>query len=309
MRLLTTREAVPLLLVAAIAAVLPLLGSDYYLGVGFALFGWIALAQSWTIVSGLAGYISLGHVVFAGIGGYVFVLTWGAVPVWAGAARRAGGRPVRPAGRPAGAAGARALFRDPDLRPCRVRQICRHQYRERARQVRPPDPRRAAAGNPLLGDGGACAGRNPGGGRDPPPAPRRRSGGDPRGRTGRGHDRRSDRALQAVRLRAVGPAAGLRRRPVRPAHRLFRAGTGVRSGDLLHHRHHGDRRRQRGCPRAGLRRPVPGRAVRTAVVEFPAGLHDRPRHLAGRFRPVRAQRRRRPVRTPLARAGRCRRAG
>ena len=82
---LSTREAVPLLLVAAVAAALPLLGSDYYLGVGFALFGWIALAQSWTVVSGLAGYISLGHVVFAGIGGYVLVLTWGAVPVWAGA--------------------------------------------------------------------------------------------------------------------------------------------------------------------------------------------------------------------------------
>ncbi len=85
MRFATPRETVPLLLVAAIAAILPLLGSDYYLGVGFALFGWIALAQSWTIVSGLAGYISLGHVVFAGIGGYVLVLTWGAVPVWAGA--------------------------------------------------------------------------------------------------------------------------------------------------------------------------------------------------------------------------------
>ena len=80
-----SREAVPLLLVAAIAAVLPFFGSDYFLGVGFTLFGWIALAQSWTIVSGLAGYISLGHVVFAGIGGYILVLTWGAVPVWAGA--------------------------------------------------------------------------------------------------------------------------------------------------------------------------------------------------------------------------------
>ena len=86
MRFATPRETLPLLLVAAIAALLPLLGSDYYLGVGFTLFGWIALAQSWTIVSGLTGYISLGHVVFAGIGGYVMVLTWGAVPVWAGAA-------------------------------------------------------------------------------------------------------------------------------------------------------------------------------------------------------------------------------
>ena len=70
MRLPAPRETVPLLLVAAIAAILPVFGSDYYLGVGFALFGWIALVQSWTIVSGLAGYISLA-ILFARIGGYV----------------------------------------------------------------------------------------------------------------------------------------------------------------------------------------------------------------------------------------------
>jgi len=80
-----SRDAMPLLLVAGCALGLPLLGNDYYLGVGFTLFGWIALAQSWTLVSGLAGYISLGHVVFAGIGGYLLVLTWGAVPIWMGA--------------------------------------------------------------------------------------------------------------------------------------------------------------------------------------------------------------------------------
>jgi len=86
-----SRDALPLLLVAVGALCLPLLGNDYYLGVGFTLFGWVALAQSWTLVSGLAGYISLGHVVFAGIGGYLLVLTWGAVPIWLGAIVGAGG--------------------------------------------------------------------------------------------------------------------------------------------------------------------------------------------------------------------------
>lgn len=82
---LSQREWLPPIMVLAIAGALPLLGGDYYVGVGFTLLAWIALAQSWTLVSGLAGYISLGHVVFAGVGGYVMVLTWGTVPVWAGA--------------------------------------------------------------------------------------------------------------------------------------------------------------------------------------------------------------------------------
>ncbi len=86
MRAALPREGAPLLAVGVLAALLPLAGNDYWLGVGFALFGWIALVQSWTLVSGLAGYISLGHAVFAGIGGYVLVLTWGALPVWAGVA-------------------------------------------------------------------------------------------------------------------------------------------------------------------------------------------------------------------------------
>jgi len=75
------RQATAPVLILIMALLLSLLGNDYYLGVGFTLFGWIALAQSWTILSGMAGYISLGHAVFAGIGGYVLVLTWGLVPL------------------------------------------------------------------------------------------------------------------------------------------------------------------------------------------------------------------------------------
>lgn len=74
------QAAAPIFIVLA-AIGFPLSGNNYYLGVGFTLFGWIALAQSWTILSGLSGYISLGHAVFAGVGGYVLVLTWGLVPV------------------------------------------------------------------------------------------------------------------------------------------------------------------------------------------------------------------------------------
>ena len=75
-----------------IAAVIIILGSlsgfvsEYMLGIGFTLFMYIALAQSWVILSGMTGYISLGHVVFFGSGAYVFVLIWGLVPVWLGVA-------------------------------------------------------------------------------------------------------------------------------------------------------------------------------------------------------------------------------
>jgi branched-chain amino acid transport system permease protein len=65
---------------AAMAA-LPLLAGDYYQGVGFQLLMWIALSQSWVLLSGLTGYISLGHVVFYGLGGYLTVLTWHIIPL------------------------------------------------------------------------------------------------------------------------------------------------------------------------------------------------------------------------------------
>jgi branched-chain amino acid transport system permease protein len=62
-------------------AILPLMAGDYYLGVGFQLLMWIALTQSWVMLSGMTGYISLGHAVFYGLGGYLTVLTWHIVPL------------------------------------------------------------------------------------------------------------------------------------------------------------------------------------------------------------------------------------
>lgn len=50
--------------------------------VAFTLCMWIALTQSWMILSGMAGYISLGHVVFYGIGGYVVAVAWQTLPLY-----------------------------------------------------------------------------------------------------------------------------------------------------------------------------------------------------------------------------------
>lgn len=44
---------------------------NYVLQLGIVLFMWIAMTSSWNIVGGFAGYISLGHNVFYGIGGYL----------------------------------------------------------------------------------------------------------------------------------------------------------------------------------------------------------------------------------------------
>jgi branched-chain amino acid transport system permease protein len=67
---------------AALLAILPFLAGPYYIGVGLALLAWIALAQSWVLLSGLTGYISLGHAMFYGLGGYLTVLTWQSWPLW-----------------------------------------------------------------------------------------------------------------------------------------------------------------------------------------------------------------------------------
>ena len=70
-------------LAALTAAALPFVGNDYFIGIGFTLLTWIALTEAWILISGMAGYISLGHVAFVGIGAYVAALSWQAFPVWA----------------------------------------------------------------------------------------------------------------------------------------------------------------------------------------------------------------------------------
>ncbi len=69
-------------LIAALAISLPWIGNEYYTGFFFTLLSWIALTESWIVISGMTGYVSLGHVVFVGIGAYVAAFFWGDLPVW-----------------------------------------------------------------------------------------------------------------------------------------------------------------------------------------------------------------------------------
>jgi branched-chain amino acid transport system permease protein len=63
-------------------AVLPFVANDYVVGIGLAVLMWLALTQSWCVLSRLTGYVSLGHVVFYGLGATVVVVTWQKVPLW-----------------------------------------------------------------------------------------------------------------------------------------------------------------------------------------------------------------------------------
>lgn len=71
-KILPDMPMVAALLLAALS--LPAWGGDYALGVGFTLAMWIALVQSWSLLSATTGYVSLGHAVFCGIGAYAMVL-------------------------------------------------------------------------------------------------------------------------------------------------------------------------------------------------------------------------------------------
>ena len=44
---------------------------NYVLTLGALILMWVAMSSSWNILGGFAGYISLGHSVFMGVGGYV----------------------------------------------------------------------------------------------------------------------------------------------------------------------------------------------------------------------------------------------
>jgi branched-chain amino acid transport system permease protein len=66
------KRLAPLALAAAVLAlaVYPMMGTGYGTRSVLQVFGWIALAGSWNIISGLTGYVSFGHVAFFGIGAY-----------------------------------------------------------------------------------------------------------------------------------------------------------------------------------------------------------------------------------------------
>jgi branched-chain amino acid transport system permease protein len=52
-------------------ALFPLIATGYTIRFMLQLFMWVALAQSWNLISGLTGYVSFGHVAFFGTGAYV----------------------------------------------------------------------------------------------------------------------------------------------------------------------------------------------------------------------------------------------
>ena len=76
------RPSAGFLIAIALFAAVPALGGDYMISMALSLLMWIALTQSWIVLSGMTGYISLGHVVFFGVGAYAMVLTWGVLPFW-----------------------------------------------------------------------------------------------------------------------------------------------------------------------------------------------------------------------------------
>ncbi|MCD6673949.1 MAG: branched-chain amino acid ABC transporter permease [Burkholderiaceae bacterium] len=65
----------------AVLAALPFFTNAYIVGVGLTILMWIALTQSWCVLSQMTGYVSLGHVVFYGIGAYLAVVTWQEAPL------------------------------------------------------------------------------------------------------------------------------------------------------------------------------------------------------------------------------------
>jgi branched-chain amino acid transport system permease protein len=60
------------LVVALLPLARPLIGQpfNYVMQMGIVVLMWIAMSSSWNLIGGFTGYISLGHNVFFGIGGY-----------------------------------------------------------------------------------------------------------------------------------------------------------------------------------------------------------------------------------------------
>jgi branched-chain amino acid transport system permease protein len=59
-----------LLVGVLLLAAYPLVATGYGVRFMLQLFMWVALAQSWNLISGLTGYVSFGHVAFFGTGAY-----------------------------------------------------------------------------------------------------------------------------------------------------------------------------------------------------------------------------------------------
>lgn len=85
------RMLVFLALLAAAAAVLPVLGGAYALSFTIQMLVFAALAYSWNLIGGYTGYTHFGQVAFFGAGAYVGALMGGAGTPWYLAAALAGG--------------------------------------------------------------------------------------------------------------------------------------------------------------------------------------------------------------------------
>jgi hypothetical protein len=121
-----TRDDAPALAFAALlfglAALLPLTGSAYWMGIGISIAMFTVLSTSWALFSGPTHYISLATAAFFGLGTYTVGLGFETLPFWsliliAGGHRRGTRRDCRP--RHAAPVG--GLFRDLHARPRRTR--------------------------------------------------------------------------------------------------------------------------------------------------------------------------------------------
>lgn len=76
------RTLAAIAVVLTVALLIPWTVGPYYLTAALSLWMWVALTQSWIILSGMGGYISLGHVVFYGLGAYISVVSWKVLPLY-----------------------------------------------------------------------------------------------------------------------------------------------------------------------------------------------------------------------------------
>jgi branched-chain amino acid transport system permease protein len=64
-------------------AIAPLWAGETILGFLLNICMAVALSESWLILSGLTGYLSLGHAVFFGLGAYIMAVCFNSMPFWA----------------------------------------------------------------------------------------------------------------------------------------------------------------------------------------------------------------------------------
>ncbi|MBP1729797.1 MAG: hypothetical protein H6Q55_226 [Deltaproteobacteria bacterium] len=66
--------------IVLLLCLVPLAASDYHVSLVLDVLMWVALTESWIILSGYTGYISLGHSAFYGLGAYLMAMTVTSLP-------------------------------------------------------------------------------------------------------------------------------------------------------------------------------------------------------------------------------------